>query len=442
MNKNEIELLEKYIDGTLIDSDLETLQQLLAESSDARASLRSLATIEFGLQDMACGEGQHPETNGVAKAERLRGVLIGRWILAVAATVLLILGLFELLLHREAGAAKIARISGIGGSVIWTGDGGRVSGDLNVGTGLTGGTIQGTTPNSWVELEFVDGTTVTIAGDSRLVFSDFGQKELHLLAGKFSADVEPQPAGKPMLVHTRSALLKVVGTQFSVQTDISSTALDVNEGKVNVQRLSDGQTVDVPANHRVVAATGRDLELELIPQSVNEWKSRLDLGPDNTFGKWSPGTAGQKAKLSLIPYLYTTPQGERMSLHTASMQISGGDNPPVILKTDSRIRVRGHVDSPLDAGFGVIVRHPQGGFGGSFLVLVPKFMFKSDEEFEFVIDAVDLVLDPTLASMKDELVETPIDVVVEMFWCGTISDASGLGIFDVEFLPPESSRKP
>ena len=75
-----------------------------------------------------------------------------------------------------------------------------VNRNLQVGARLSGGTIEGMGPDAWLELEFSDGTEVEIAGNSMLTISNVGQKELRLREGSFSADVKPQPKGKPMLV--------------------------------------------------------------------------------------------------------------------------------------------------------------------------------------------------------------------------------------------------
>ena len=57
LNPKEIELLEKYIDGTLADRNTDQLHTLLRDNPMARAKLRSLATIDFGLQDIADSRG-------------------------------------------------------------------------------------------------------------------------------------------------------------------------------------------------------------------------------------------------------------------------------------------------------------------------------------------------------------------------------------------------
>jgi hypothetical protein len=103
-----------------------------------------------------------------------------------------------------------------------------------------------------------------IFGDSILTFSDQGQKELRLKQGRFSATVVPQPADEPMLIHTPVADLKVIGTQFDVEAGPETTRLYVREGKVRIRRVSDGKTVDVPADHRVVVTSDSDMLLRFV----------------------------------------------------------------------------------------------------------------------------------------------------------------------------------
>jgi len=78
-----------------------------------------------------------------------------------------------------------------------------------------------------------------------------------------------QPAHKPMLVYTRSAMLEVLGTQVEVEAERAATTLNVSEDKVRVKRFSDGSTVDVPARHRLIAAADRDMLPSPVPHSVN-----------------------------------------------------------------------------------------------------------------------------------------------------------------------------
>jgi len=349
--------------------------------------------------------------------------------IAAAAVVVLIAGVY---FQRPSAEREIAKITGLSGSLQWTGDGGRVFHDLRVGTELSGGTIEGMATGSWFELEFNDGSTVTISGNSMLTFSDHGQKELHLKEGNVSGNVKPQPAGKPMLIYTRSAMLEVMGTQFEVEARLSATMLNVSEGKVRVKRLSDGSTVDVPAQHRVVAAADREMSPVLVPDSVNRWISQLHLGPDGTYGKWSPKTDAEDAKLRAIPF--TTHTG--YTIYTAAFAVSRGDTPPVILQPGSRFRVRGRIASAHKVYFGVTLRHAGGEFAGRFQTIRPAVEFQSGQDFEVILQLRDFRLDPSLIEMKNKLPSTPFDLADESFWCHTLNEQAGLEVAEVELISP------
>lgn len=67
-----------------------------------------------------------------------------------------------------------------------------------------------------------------------LTIAEGARKELHLRRGSLSASIRRQPAGEPMVIHTPTATLEGLGTQLNVDADPSSTALDVNEGRVRM----------------------------------------------------------------------------------------------------------------------------------------------------------------------------------------------------------------
>jgi hypothetical protein len=283
-------------------------------------------------------------------------------------------------------------------------------------------------------LEFNDGSTATISGNSMLTFSDHGQKVLHLKQGNLSSNVKPQPAGKPMLIYTRSAMLEVLGTQFEVEAERSATTLNVSEGKVRVKRFSDGSAVDVPARHRLIAAADQDMLPRPVPHSVSHWKSELSLGPVRTQGKWTPGADTQEAKLGAVPY--TTPQG--LTIYTTGLSVSYGDKPPVTLQPASRLRVRGRIASPQKVYFGITVRQTNGAFAGRFQTIRPAGDLPSGQDFEVTLHLREFRLDSSLASLKQELPSDPFHLVVETIWCHTLDKQAGLEITEVEWesVPP------
>jgi len=265
---------------------------------------------------------------------------------------------------------------------------------------------------------------------SLLTVSDDGQKKLHLKEGNLSSNVKPQPADKPMLVYTRSAMLEVLGTQFEVEAELAATTLNVREGNVRVTRFSDGKWVDVSAKHRLIAAADRKMSPMPAPDSVSRWKSQLHLGPHGAQGKWSPGTDTQDARLAAVPW--STPKG--MTIYTVGFGVSYGDKPPVTLQRASRLRVRGRVASPHRVFVGVTARHASGEFAGHFQTIRPAVEFRSGEDFEVILHLRDFHLVPD--EIKEKLPRAPFDLVAEAFWCHTLDKQAGLEIAEVELLPP------
>ena len=265
-----------WLDGRISEAESETLQQELRESAEARATFDRFAQLDAVIREVA-------DTQSVGAISQASGSSVSiskpattyyvRASLAIAAGIIIALTATLYIRHVNSNRS-IARVNGLNGSLIWIGNGGQIvqgsdspqtstrwSNVLSGEAELPGGTIEGTAMDSWFELEFHDGSTAMIFGDSILTFSDQGQKELRLKQGRFSASVVPQPAGKPMLIHTPSAVLKVIGTQFDVEAGPASTMLYVREGKVQIRRVSDGKTVDVPADHRVVVTADSDMLL-------------------------------------------------------------------------------------------------------------------------------------------------------------------------------------
>ncbi len=445
------ELIDRHLRGELSESEKERLAELLDSDVAARKDFVEQVQWDTRLAEVLReGRGSLREPDGdegadAIFAERTPTITLTRALLAISAAIIVMLtaSLCFQWLNPEQPIARppveppgaeqpIAKITGLSGPLQWTGDGGRVSYDLSVGLELAGGTVEGLAPGSWCKLEFNDGSTATISGNSMLTISDDGQKMLHLKQGSLSSNAKSQPAGKPMLVYTRSAVLEVLGTQFEVEAETATTILNVSEGSVRVKRFSDGSTVDVPARHRVIAAADRDMLPRPVPHSVSHWKSDLSLGPARKQGKWSPGTNTQEAKLEAIPY--TTPQG--MTIYTTGFAVSYGDKPPVTLQPASRLRVRGRIASPQKVYFGITVRQANGAFAGRFQTIRPADELQTGQDFEVTLHLREFRLDSSLASLKQELPSAPFHLVVETIWCHTLDKQAGLEITEVELIPP------
>ena len=461
-NNDWEELIDRHLRGELDEAEKERLAELLDSNAAARQEFVEHVQWDTEFAEAVRESGHSPRDEDILAAERATTDAKSaskptflRLMLAAAAVVIVALsaGLIYQLASPESGRLNankltkerrvsefIARITGLSGSLIWTGDRGQIVRDVKVGTELAGGTIEGMAPDSWFELQFNDGSTVMISGSSMLTFADIGQKKLRLREGIFSANVVAQPRGKPMLIHTPSTLLEVLGTRFDVEASQASTMLNVTEGKVRVRRLSDGREVDVPAKHRVIAEGGGDLTPQPVPDSVNHWKSQLHLRP-GSYGKWLPATQQRAAAQKAIPLV--PPDNPSVTLYLLGIPVSRSDGSPVALRSDSQFVVRGRLNKPAKVHFGIAVSDVNGEFAGKFRGDLerdqPISKPDADGHFEVVYRIGDFTLDPCVRDRKEDLAIRPDDLILNGVWAFTHTGApTGLEVSEVELLPLES----
>lgn len=454
------ELIDRHLCGELDESEKEHLAELLDSDAVARRdfvehvqwdtemseALRESRHASGDVDDLAAMQSV-PEGER-AKTKSLRLMLSAAAVVIIALSAGLIYQLVQIksrsvdtdsIARLPVSDPSVAKITGLSGALIWTGDRGQIEREITAGTELAGGTIEGLAPDSWFELQFRDGSTITISGTSLLTFADIGQKKLRLREGRLSANVESQPDGKPMLIHTRSAVLKVLGTQFDVEADLASTVLTVSEGKVHLKRLSDGSEVDVLAKHRVTTDTDDDLLPALTPDSVHTWKSQLHLKQEN-YGKWQPATEQQPASLKAIPLV--PPDAPHVILYLAGLSVERSDGSPVILLPGSKFVVRGRLQTQVRVGFGIRVIYPTGEFAGMFRGDLhdkqPLAAKDANGRFEEVYSLQNFTVDPAVRDRQDELAAKPDGLILDGAWAFTHTGGpSGLEIIEVEVIPPE-----
>jgi hypothetical protein len=110
-----------------------------------------------------------------------------------------------------------------------------------------------------------EGTRVELKPDTSLrVTQSRRGKRLEMVAGRVEAVAAPQPPNRPLVLATGQAEARVLGTRFTLAARPASTWLTVSEGKVELHRVADKQSVRVGAGEYAVAAKG----LELASRSV------------------------------------------------------------------------------------------------------------------------------------------------------------------------------
>lgn len=443
------ELLLQYLDNDLPSDERTDVEDLLRTDPAAREMFREIAQQAVIVADVArVSSATHVEKTGDV-SRNPRGRLAGwhKLLLAVAAIALFAA---TLSLLGRTGEREVVTIKALNGHVEWIGSGGRVTEELAVGTPLPGGTIELLSADSWVEFQFHDESTVTLSGQSAVTISEQKQKELHLRYGSLSANVRPQPADYPLLVHTPSAELMVLGTQFNVDALPDSTRLAVNKGRVRLKRLTDGREVDVPAKYEVTASMEdlNGLPLSARGRAVSIWKS--DLGTDVVRGKWLSDhwILGMRLKKAVASGEMNEADAIAAYKNAAALNADGGSvwadaSPygslvqlavaqssatPVVLSGTSSLRIKGRLHSGDAVKFGITTKKSSGGFGGKYSVFVEAAAMLGDgNSFE-----IELPL-----STFDEVTEFGDSLVgkeLSDWWCVAESTSAKFEITSVELI--------
>lgn len=323
----------------------------------------------------------------------------------------------------------MARITAMSGSVQWTSGGGRVRHDLEVGAALYGGVMETLTHDSWVECTYLDGTKITISGRAMATLSeDDRQKIIHLREGSLSADVTPQPKGKPMRMITRTAEAEVLGTQFNVVSELQSTRLTVNKGLVQVRRLADGSTRKVPANHVIVAELEEETEFkpQLRKEFVTEWKASMTK--DIWYGKRMPGRDGEPDSVRAKPMLWRGDDGKLKKPVLLHIVTIGTSTPTPLIEEDAFIRVRGRLARRGNVLFGFAAHHKKGGFAGKYFA--NRIIKGSDAGELFEVD-IPLKSFRRHAGSKN-YPSSPVNLELHECWVMTVQRDAGLEVTEYE----------
>ena len=224
------ERLIRYLDDSLTDEERLQVEELLKKSPAARTLLRDISLQAVVIADSErvhraarISDIQTAPRNRPALFRRPSGLIRAILAVGLAAGVGLAAFTASQFVTDSAANPTFITINALNGPLEWTSDGGRVTDRLSAGMQLSGGTIEMLAPHAWIEFQFADQSTVTVTGQSNVTISKRQQKELHLRRGRLNARVRPQPSGRPMLVHTPSAELKILGTRFHVEARPETT---------------------------------------------------------------------------------------------------------------------------------------------------------------------------------------------------------------------------
>jgi len=348
---NDDLLTQRYLDGTISADELAALQQRLREDAALRGELRDIAEQAVAFGDLA-RSGRVVETVAPAKDVRVSWFALAASVTALAASAWLFLA---------GRPGTVLTLVDSTGTVTWS-DGS----PLLPNKGLPAGSITTVGETSTAQFRFNDGTLITLHGETELTFSEEDQKMLALSRGSLSAEVKPQPAGRPMLVRTPSAVAEVVGTAFDLTARPEDTVLKVNEGLVKLKRLADGREVDVSANRSAVASldAGTTLDAASTPEPLTDWSFDFTttIPPRDWRGVSRDGV------MHASPYVAKKQDdGSVITHYGVSIRTALLEDPLRLLATESSvIRYRLRQEETGSLQFMLLTNRTEGGFGGNF----------------------------------------------------------------------------
>lgn len=364
---NDDLLIQRYLDGRLTRDELEAFQRRLREDAALRGYLRDIAEQAVAFGDLARRkEAALPVTAPSVRATRLSG-------LALAASIA-VLATSAWFFFASRPDAVLTLVDSTG-TVAWSD--GRV---IANGERLPAGTLETVGEASSALLRFEDGSLITLHGDAELSFASEHQKVLSLTRGTCSAEVRPQPAGRPMLVRTPSAVAEVVGTVFDLSTRSEDTLLKVNEGLVKLKRLADGSEIDVPAHRSAVASlnTGAVLDAAFTPEPLSVWS--FDFTTSNPPRDWR-GIC-RNGSMHASPFVAKTMPDGRINTHFGvSVRTAMLEQPLRLLGTEqSVIRYRLRQERSGDLHLMLLTNRLEGNFGGNFECKIPAIELRPDAD--------------------------------------------------------------
>jgi len=307
---NMDELLERWRDGSASEADLRELTARLA-TPEHRDALLEDWLVESALPRalpaaLVAAQRESAMTSGTKPSPRAEPKLWSGWLqrrpLTAAAALVLFLGIAGWWLRTpnissESALARptVGTLAEAEGAVWFREEGGAELQSVVPGAALPAGMLVTQNPMSAAVLRFADGTKISLSGGTEIRFMERGQKFIEVDHGVIRAAVAKQPKGKPMIVRTVTAEVEVVGTAFSLSAAEGNTSLSVDEGRVKLTRLVDGQSVDVPSGQRADASLNQRerLTATVQTQAGAVWVQDFSRQPANDWkGQWEDAPSG------------------------------------------------------------------------------------------------------------------------------------------------------
>ncbi len=141
---------------------------------------------------------------------------------------------------------------------------------------------------SFAVVRYPDGTRLEMSTDTILSLlpqnnkTAEGEKRVHLSEGFVQAEVAPHSPQQPLILSTPHAQVRAPATRFLSTSSPRGTRIDLEQGRLEVTRTSDGQMVEVEeGRYTVVSTLERPLTSRPLPPRITHPRATLleEAGP-------------------------------------------------------------------------------------------------------------------------------------------------------------------
>ncbi len=269
------ELIHRYLDGTLSDSEFRVLNDLLRGDPVVAREFARTAHLHNQLHDkFAVGLPGMAQPFRAAQGSRSR-----RWIVGGLCVAALCAACVFVDWRAPSPTAAIGILADSQGDVHLENSAGALRPAISGTAVHRGDRIVTSGMNTDARLQLSDGSQLAIQGNAALRCGDNGQPQTFFLdAGQISASVSPQRDGAPFRIASATALVEVLGTKFVVWAASDRTEVDVTEGRVAVTSTADGRTVQVSPGRRALVSVDHGLRLQDRPTLATTWEADFEHG--------------------------------------------------------------------------------------------------------------------------------------------------------------------
>lgn len=385
-------LLAKVVEDELSATERGRLDEMLLANPNAREIYRKYVDVHCSLQEHLALPDFSAMNQAIEAVSEPAGKKISRpsfsfawqWGLATAAVFVFLF----VVLSDAPTPVRASTIQAIAGTVKVTQPNGIELSNPDIGTPIPAGAIIKTvSADAFVELGFDDNSTMTLSepASCRIIRYDKKQRSIRLIHGKLWATITPQPGRSPLIIHTPSSKLDVLGTVFDIETRPLFSRLRVSKGTVRMTRLVDNRSTEVHENQEILVSLNPDEDFNPLtpPKAVNYWQSNLegDVEPSGVTIGYVKQLAGRPPFVVGEKVLIPNKGKLAKAIAVINFSVQKFGDSPVILDSGSQIHVQGLTKFTQGFYFFLSTKDETGAFSGKYYVSMKKnWMKKLDEK--------------------------------------------------------------